>query len=852
MNKNQLIFCLVLLFSLFIQKSANSQCGVHPQFALQQGFYLDAININAGPTTFDPSWVAYDWLWKINDQVASTDSILNPNGVLLQTGYSLVSLTVWGTNTITGDSCEKTIANIFQSTSDATFAQMDIGVNGLTVEVMGSFFGGYNSTFNITIDWGDGTVTQGTWGQHTYASSGEYLITFDTGTFSFNGQVSQKVQVNTGLSNLSISNLNNPIPICGPQMLSTPASTPNYISGQYLIEGAGISTNLVFFNYGAQVQIPGGAGVAHVPGQAVLLFNIDDINSFVPIYRVEPIFYDICGVQPDTVSGYVFIDADKDGIKDAGEAPVINKKVNVLSPYLGSTDYYATTDSSGFYQLLVPQSTTYISFSGMAGFFRTIPSDGKYTINTLSTGSLSNLNFGIAQANTTISGRTFLDLNNDSVRNVPPDRNFEYVTIRLYDYSLGRIYTTHANSAGSYTFKVPPGTYSVKAFANSLDSAQIYPDSIVINSSGGTFSNNDFGFYSIVTGNLGVHHYSSSELRPGFDYDAKFKIMNTGIDSISGTLVYEYDSLLTPLSSVPANGVIDNVAHTITWNTGIMAGTESGNYEAVFNLPSTVPLGMVLNFSCNIMPDAGYTDNDLSNNAFTYDHMVIGSFDPNDKNVLPQGKGPDGEVHHDERLFYKIRFQNTGTASAVNVIVQDEIDPDLNINTFRMEGASHVYDLDITDNVATWKFSGIYLPDSNSNEPGSHGYIEYSIVPYQGLPDGTEIENTANIYFDYNTPVVTNTTLNTLQTSLVGLSSYEDENSILLYPIPARDQLIIVSSEFVTQTKVEVLDLAGRTIKTVFVAKSAGGEFIFDVSDLTPGMYFIRIGDMAVRPFIKE
>ncbi|MBK7970889.1 MAG: hypothetical protein IPK08_19305 [Bacteroidetes bacterium] len=43
--------------------------------------------------------------------------------------------------------------------------------------------------------------------------------------------------------------------------------------------------------------------------------------------------------------------------------------------------------------------------------------------------------------------------------------------------------------------------------------------------------------------------------------------------------------------------------------------------------------------------------------------------------------------------------------------------------------------------------SNINLPDSNANEPASHGFISYRIKPLSTLTAGTEFTNLAAIYF---------------------------------------------------------------------------------------------------------
>ncbi|MEP7168282.1 MAG: hypothetical protein ABI855_02830 [Bacteroidota bacterium] len=192
------------------------------------------------------------------------------------------------------------------------------------------------------------------------------------------------------------------------------------------------------------------------------------------------------------------------------------------------------------------------------------------------------------------------------------------------------------------------------------------------------------------------------------------------------------------------------------------------------------------------VPSASIVENDSLNNSAVLNEFVIGAVDPNDKLVSPAGNGNSGEVHHNQRLHYRINFQNTGTAPALNVIVQDAIDPDLDLSSFLMEGSSHPNVVFINDRTITWKFLNINLPDSNSSEPLSLGYIEYSILPMQGLADGTDIENSASIYFDFNAPVQTNIVQNTLQTNIVNVPEITSISNFIIYPVPASEKLTIV------------------------------------------------------------
>ncbi|WP_439882522.1 DUF7619 domain-containing protein [Pontibacter sp. MBLB2868] len=142
---------------------------------------------------------------------------------------------------------------------------------------------------------------------------------------------------------------------------------------------------------------------------------------------------------------------------------------------------------------------------------------------------------------------------------------------------------------------------------------------------------------------------------------------------------------------------------------------------------------------------------------------ITDSYDPNDKLVSPIGLTEENYTPMNAALKYKIRFQNTGTDVAYRVVLVDTLSENLDLSTLQMGSASHPYRFDVSGKgkpVLTWTFDNIMLPDSTSNEPGSHGFIQFSIKPKADLPEKTTVENFADIFFDFNSPVRTNTTLN--------------------------------------------------------------------------------------------
>ena len=138
----------------------------------------------------------------------------------------------------------------------------------------------------------------------------------------------------------------------------------------------------------------------------------------------------------------------------------------------------------------------------------------------------------------------------------------------------------------------------------------------------------------------------------------------------------------------------------------------------------------------------------------------IGAFDPNDKIGYPVGRGSAHLIDKEQEIEYRIRFQNTGTDTAFNIYILDTLSAHLDITSIRTGASSHPFEFDILDtNVLRFYFRDIMLPDSNINEPGSHGFVKFRIAQTLDNPIGTEIFNSAGIYFDFNEPVITNQTV---------------------------------------------------------------------------------------------
>jgi uncharacterized repeat protein (TIGR01451 family) len=231
--------------------------------------------------------------------------------------------------------------------------------------------------------------------------------------------------------------------------------------------------------------------------------------------------------------------------------------------------------------------------------------------------------------------------------------------------------------------------------------------------------------------------------------------------------------------------------------------------------------------------------------------VVNCSYDPNDKQVFPEGFGVNHFVTMDTWLEYMIRFQNTGTDTAFKVVILDTLDTDLNLATFTLLGASHPVDVTMRPgNEVAFTFENILLPDSNINEPGSHGYVLYRILGNTSNPDPTIVNNTAYIYFDLNSPVQTNTTLTTLSDNFLFIPELNHEQ-LILYPNPSSKSITLkLVQNSGDEVSVRIFDLSGRTILEKHNLKA--GEISLDVSKLAPGVYNVEVYSNNIAPIYNR
>jgi hypothetical protein len=200
-------------------------------------------------------------------------------------------------------------------------------------------------------------------------------------------------------------------------------------------------------------------------------------------------------------------------------------------------------------------------------------------------------------------------------------------------------------------------------------------------------------------------------------------------------------------------------------------------------------------------------------------------------------------------LTYTIRFQNTGNAEAIHIYITDTLDSDVDASTFQLLAYSHQPMVQLKENAVRFNFPNINLPDSNTNEPASHGYVQYKVKLKPNLPIGTVINNTAYIYFDFNAPVITNTTTNTisLNTGIAGIGHPSPD--IRLFPNPTNGSVTISIPESLIGSTATVSDVMGRV---VFKSEIANSKSEINLAGVGSGIYFITLGNGTQKLIITK
>jgi uncharacterized repeat protein (TIGR01451 family) len=325
--------------------------------------------------------------------------------------------------------------------------------------------------------------------------------------------------------------------------------------------------------------------------------------------------------------------------------------------------------------------------------------------------------------------------------------------------------------------------------------------------------------------------------RPGFNYYNTIRYRNKGTQVMNSGTVTFTKSPTVSITSVSQTGTTPT-GTGFTYDFTNLLPNEFRDIQVQLLVPTipTVNLGDLITNSGSIEPlvgDAFPLDNDSS-----LSQTVVGSYDPNDK-IESHGEKIDIDTFSsNDYLTYTIQFENTGSANAQFIRVEDLLNASLNPNSIEMLSSSHNYNLKRIGNQLIWNFYAINLPPTSANPTASHGYIQFKIKPTTGFAIGDIIPNKAAIYFDYNPPIITNIFETEFVQSL--RTSNFDTSNFVMYPNPTNTIVQIkLQNTSETISAVKIHNILGEKIKETLNPTSS--EITVDISSFPKGVYLVEI-----------
>ena len=425
-----------------------------------------------------------------------------------------------------------------------------------------------------------------------------------------------------------------------------------------------------------------------------------------------------------------------------------------------------------------------------------------------------------------VVGALYVDADGDCTH----DANENLVPHTVIAVDPGNTYTS-TGSNGWYSTGALPGLATFAAQHPVL--AQACPGDVDVVS--GTTQTLDLGMSpdapldAVVT-------IGGSPMRPGMQASYWIQARNLS-DAATGTvtLTVDLDPVLNYIGATPTpTSVVGNMLAWTDPDFSMNTVFEQDQFHVQVSLPpNPLLVGTIMSTTASLAvqnPDA-----DPGNNTASLNTTVTASLDPNDKlaRTSSQGSNENYYLDLDAWIDYTIRFQNTGTDTAFNVVITDTLPPTLDPTSLLVGASSHPMSWSISGpGVLRFHFPDILLPDSTTDEPKSHGLVTFRIMP-QVLTPGTVIENEAGIYFDFNDPVITEPSVLVAEFS-TGVEEHGAE-VMIIFPNPTMGIITLTGAELIDA---RVLSLDG---KLLYTARSATKPIAtIDLSGLSPGTYLLE------------
>jgi surface protein len=333
---------------------------------------------------------------------------------------------------------------------------------------------------------------------------------------------------------------------------------------------------------------------------------------------------------------------------------------------------------------------------------------------------------------------------------------------------------------------------------------------------------------------LNITLVTLEDARPGFTATYKLVVENVGTEIMNAvTASFMFDDTMQSFISANPNAA-STTANSLNFNLGTINPFQTAEVLITMQTftPPTVNGDDILNFTASVLPNA--TDFTPNDNTYDLQQIVVNAYDPNDKRVMQGDEISISEAG--EYLDYIIRFQNTGSANATFVRIEEELDTELDWSTLKIISASHPYEVKVANgNDVEFFFDNINLPFEAVDPAGSNGYIAYKIKPKSTVQIGDVMSGDASIYFDYNLPIITNVASTTIVSNL-SVEEFSLESLISIYPNPVQNELYLNVKKGVTVNTLKIYDLQGHVL-----IETKAKTNIINTDKLASGIYMLTV-----------
>nr|MBK9650296.1 T9SS type A sorting domain-containing protein [Bacteroidota bacterium] len=427
-----------------------------------------------------------------------------------------------------------------------------------------------------------------------------------------------------------------------------------------------------------------------------------------------------------------------------------------------------------------------------------------------------------------VYGSVFYDTDTDAIYNIP---NGDHPFPRQVLIQPGN-YMCYPNNLGNYAFETTIGSsYTVGLDYDSTCLHLTTPNPVYsLNIALPVTTDINFGLHSdscYIFQQSGIHISNNRCLFPAVISNncrlySYYKNMNVELKiSISPNV------LINSYSPAPPQ-TISGDTNIFTFQLGNAAYMRETKIHVTLPIPSVIfTVHMEIKLS-DTLGNLKYFD------SLTINRRTSCPFDPNEILVYPTGDSAQHLTPPGTELEYTINFQNTGTDTAYRVIIIDTLDSGFDFSSFELLNTSHNCNTQLDSNgQLKFTFNQIMLPDSNIDEPNSHGTIIYKIKPKANLALPYNMLNTAYIYFDQNVAVQTNTAFNLFSYGSISLS---EQNALGINIFPNPSDGIIYLKMNLTNVTVTVYDIFGRALGNQVLSQNK-----IDLTKYGSGIYYLEL-----------